>query len=123
MSDDVERARKLLESGQAGLAALTLQGILRASPKDAAALMLRGEVAAAQDDPEDAVRWLRKAANAEPSSAAVQHEVGALLLKLGRVDDALRRFEAAARLDPALASPTLQLAQEYLDRLDQPAAA
>src|ERR1044072_5417007 len=102
MSDDVERARKLLTSGQAGLAALTLQGILRTAPKDAEALLLRSEVAAAQGDPEDAARWLRKAANAEPTSAVLQHEVGAALLKLGRLDDALRRLDAAARLDSAM---------------------
>ncbi len=123
MSAELASARKCLENGQLDRAATLLDAILRSSPKDADALVLRAVVCATQAEPDDAVRWLRKALNAAPNRWDIQHDAGLAYLGMGRADEALRRFEVAASLNPNSAEIPVQIGRVYLDRLKQPAAA
>ena len=61
MTNELSRAREMLDAGQLDRSAVWLDTVIRRSPKDADALLLRGLVAVAKPDADDAVEWLRRA--------------------------------------------------------------
>jgi predicted O-linked N-acetylglucosamine transferase (SPINDLY family) len=123
MSSDLTRARELLDRGELGQSAALSEKVIRRSPKDADALLLRGLVSLAQSDSHSAAEWLRRAARAAPNRWDVQYDVAIAYLKLDRVDEALRRLEIAAGLNPSSLETQLQLGRAHLDRLKQPSSA
>jgi tetratricopeptide (TPR) repeat protein len=60
-----------------------------------------------------AAATLERAAAADPRAAHVQNALGVAYERLNRNQDALRAFQAAARLAPAWALPHLHLALQY----------
>jgi predicted O-linked N-acetylglucosamine transferase (SPINDLY family) len=123
MNSDLIRARDYLEQSQFESSASLLEKILRSSPKNADALLLRGLVSVAKSDPDDAIEWLRRASRAAPNRWDVQHDVGAAYLRLDRLEEAVRHFEIAVRLNPLSTESQLQLGRIYLDQRKQPSAA
>jgi predicted O-linked N-acetylglucosamine transferase (SPINDLY family) len=121
--NDLSRAREYLDSGETGRAAALLDQVIRSSPRDADALVLRALVAVAATDADDALRWLSKAAKAAPNRWDVQHDIGTAYLRLDRAGEAARRFEIAASLNPSSVATLLQLGRVHLDGLKQPSVA
>ena len=123
MTDALERIQDDLQAGRLDAAETALDAYLRTHPKDADGLVLRGLVLAVRGQADEAANALRKANNAAPNRWEVQHNAGLAYLQLQRTDDALRRFEAAIRLNPDAWSTAIQIGRIHLDRLQQPAAA
>ena len=123
MSIDLTRAREYLDRGQLVEAAALAEKVIRRSAKDADALLLRGLVSVAKPDVDDAAHWLRRAVRAAPNRWDVQYDVAIAYLRLDRIDEALRRLEVAANLNPSSLETQLQLGRVHLDRLKQPSAA
>jgi predicted O-linked N-acetylglucosamine transferase (SPINDLY family) len=123
MTNELSRAREYLERGQLERSAALLDNVIRRSPKDADALLLRGLVALEESDAAEADNWLRRAGKAAPNRWDVQYDVGEAYLRLERVEDAVRRFEIAAALNPSSIEPQLQLGRIRLDRMKQPSVA
>src|SRR5687768_17229313 len=123
MTNELSRAREMLEAGQLRQSAAFLENIIRRSPKDADALLLRGLVAIELSAAAEADSWLRRAMRAAPNRWDVQFDVGAAYLRLDREEDAVRRFEIAASLNPSSPEPHIQLGRIHLDRMKQPSMA
>ena len=69
--------------------------------RDAAALFARALLAQDAGDDAAATALLRKVIALTPDRAAPHTNLGILLRRAGRVDDAVREYETAIRLDPA----------------------
>jgi Flp pilus assembly protein TadD len=69
--------------------------------RDAAALFARALLAQDAGDDATATALLRKVITLTPDRAAPHTNLGILLRRAGRLDDAVREYETAIRLDPA----------------------
>src|SRR5207245_4055226 len=58
-----------------------------------------------------------------PDSASLHHQIGLLMIRLGRREEALRSLQTAERLDPRLGDPHYLLAGLYREMGDEPSAA
>lgn len=123
MTDALERIQDYLQAGRLDAAETALDAYLRTHPKDADGLVLRGLVLAVRGQADEAANALRKANNAAPNRWDIQHNAGLAYLHLNRTEDALKRFNAAIRLDPGAWTTTIELGHIQLDRLHRPAAA
>ena len=116
-------AREYLDRGEYGQSAALAEKVIRQSSKDADALLLRGQVSVAKAEAEEAIEWLRRATRAAPNRWDVQYDAAIAYLRLDRVEEALRRLEIAANLNPTSLETQLQLGRVHLDHLKQPSVA
>ncbi|MGI5350315.1 AAA family ATPase [Streptomyces sp. CA-250714] len=119
---DTDRARSVLR----GLEAAEPHGALL----PVVAQWLRGTIAAADGDPEAAVRSFTAGLAVAPDGgdplvhkAAMEHDLGAVLLDTGDTEGARRHLKAAERVFARLgAEPARQRCRALLDGLDTPSA-
>lgn len=83
--------------------------IVRGDPKNGEACALAGMLAARGDDDAAAVEHLGKAIKQLPRRWDLYHNVGVVLRRLGRLDEAALRFGKAVALNPRAAASHLQL--------------
>lgn len=74
------------------------RSVLRLEPDDETALRHLAAIAQKRNDRASALAWLTRAARAHPKSFAVRHELGGVLLSLGRPAQAVEHFKAALEL-------------------------
>lgn len=100
---------------------------LAAHPSDARALFDAGYVADAQNKPDDAAGFYRRAVEANPQSFEAHAELGMLLARQGKQEDARHELETATTLDPgdagSAAKARVWRALAEIDRPDDPATA
>jgi tetratricopeptide (TPR) repeat protein len=75
-----------------------------------------GGIAEREENFAEALKQFETAAELQPDDAALQHQCGRMLAKLGRKDEARARFAAALKLNPSFESAAKSLAE-----LDAPA--
>jgi Tfp pilus assembly protein PilF len=68
------------------------------------------------DRPEEALRYLGRAAAGIPEGARVHYNYGLMLQQAGRLDDAQRELSRAWELDPSNADLVYALLDHYLKR-------
>jgi tetratricopeptide (TPR) repeat protein len=104
-----------------------LDPYLGAHPADARALFDAGYVADAQDRPDDAAAFYRRAIAANPQSFESHISLGLLLARRNKLDEARSELVTATTLDPGAADPALRArawrALARIDRDSNPAAA
>ncbi|HUY69209.1 MAG TPA: tetratricopeptide repeat-containing glycosyltransferase family protein [Alphaproteobacteria bacterium] len=103
MSELLQKAIGLHQSGQQAAAEAAYRGVLAAKPNDADALALLGALVDATGDHEQAVALIEKAIALDPASPLFRLHLGNALMGVGRVHDAAAAFREAIRLQPALA--------------------
>ena len=106
----VAEGEKKLEAGDVDGALAAFQRAEALAPKDPRPRYLRG-AALVKKDPEGAIAAYREALGLDATLAAVHAELGALLLDLGRLDDALGELKTSLKLDPALAASWVNIAK------------
>lgn len=95
---------------------------LQRDPEDAKALLGLGLAKARQGRLEESIAHLRKATDAEPSSAMIQTYLGRALHQAGKPAEAQAAYQTAIRLDPLDPVPWIYLAQIQTES-GQPGAA
>jgi tetratricopeptide (TPR) repeat protein len=106
---ELMRATMLLDTDPAA-AARHASAILASDPAHEQAGLLFAAASRRLGDAASAVGALAKLAEAQPSSAVIQLELGRSYAAAGRADDASRAFGRAVELDPALADAWGELA-------------
>ncbi len=98
-----------------------LDAWLAAHPADPRALFDAGYVADAQNHPDDAAAFYRRAVAADPSSFLAHISLGLLLARQGKLQEARPQLVAATKLDPGDGGPALMArAWRALARIDSP---
>src|SRR5215471_9832971 len=95
-----------LQNHRAGRLAEAERGyreILRREPQHADSLHLLGVIALQNGDPTSALSLVQRAVALRPDAAVCRNNLGQVLDRLGRNDDAARCYEAAIELDPGYA--------------------
>jgi predicted Zn-dependent protease len=104
-----------------------LNPYLAAHPDDARALFDSGYVADAENRPDDAAAFYRRAIAADPKSFEAHVSLGLLLARQNKFAEARPELAAATTLDPRLADPSLKArawrALAGIDRSTDPAMA
>lgn len=94
------RAQDLCSSARFAEAEALLREVIREQPHEPVALRLLGFIAGQTDRPDEAIRWLERARDADPSSAAVWQGLGLVYRQMGRFEMALAAYERCVALDP-----------------------
>ncbi|MFZ1085455.1 MAG: tetratricopeptide repeat protein [Terracidiphilus sp.] len=127
LSREVVEAEAAIASSNWSAAQAKLTPWLAANPTDARALFDAAYVADAQNHLEDAAGLYRRALEANPSSFEAHIELGLLLARQGKLDDARPELAAATQLDPgpagAAAKARAWRALAQIDREGNPAQA
>ena len=110
---------KLLELGNLSEAEIALDRILAGDPRNPDALQLMGVVYRAQQRDSEAETVYRLSLEAEQKQPHVHHNLGNLLRKLGRADEAIAEQRAAIALKPNYAEAYLGLGLSLLDKGDR----
>jgi tetratricopeptide (TPR) repeat protein len=118
LAEGVDRHRR----GLLDEAAALYRRVLEASPEQAVALHLLGRIAEARGDPAEALALIDRAIAANGRVSAYHASRGAVLLSLGRAEDAAATLRQALSLDPNNAETTNVLGNAML-ALGHPAAA
>jgi tetratricopeptide (TPR) repeat protein len=108
VSDEVAEAEAAIVSSDWKKAEARLAPWLVAHPTDARALFDAGYVASAENRPEDAAGFYRRAVEANPKSFEAHLELGLLLARQGKLAEARPELAAAATLDPGAAGVDAQ---------------
>jgi tetratricopeptide (TPR) repeat protein len=103
------RAGDAWAKGKFDEAATLFRSVLKSDPSDETALRHLGAHALKKNDLPLAVRMLEQGVAAHPTSFPLQHELGAVLLRLNRPADAAPHFRAAAALSPSSADSLVNL--------------
>ncbi|HXM39897.1 MAG TPA: FG-GAP-like repeat-containing protein [Bryobacteraceae bacterium] len=90
------------------------RSVLRIRPAHFAALLGAGEACARLNDPAEAEKLLREAAEADPKSADAANQLGLVLAGQGRAAEAKERFQRAISLDREHAGAINNLGVLYL---------
>ncbi|HEY2028594.1 MAG TPA: tetratricopeptide repeat protein [Myxococcales bacterium] len=115
-------ARAKLKSGKPALAKLLAARAASADPKDPEPLLVKAEIARAENAPAEELAAAKAAAETDGNSLAAQLELGRALYERGQVDAAVASFQSAAKLDPNSYAAALALGQA-LDASGDPDAA
>jgi tetratricopeptide (TPR) repeat protein len=98
-----------------------LDAWLAGHPTDARALFDAGYVADAENRPDDAADFYRRAIAANPNSFDAHLSLGLLLARQGKQDEARSELQTATTLDPGDAGPALKArAWRALAQIDRP---
>jgi predicted Zn-dependent protease len=127
VSEEVAAAEAAIITSDWKAAEAKLDPWLATHPTDARALFDAGYVADAQNRLEDAAALYARAIEANPNSFEAHIELGLLLARQGKPDDARPELEAATRLDPGEAGAEAKArawrALAQIDRAGDPAEA
>jgi Flp pilus assembly protein TadD len=127
VSEEVAAAEAAIVKSDWKAAEAKLDAWLAAHPADARALFDAGYVADAQNRLEAAAGLYRRAVEANPQSFEAHAELGMLLARLGKLDEARTELAAATQLDPGEAGPGAKArawrALAEIDRRDDPSKA
>ncbi|MFL6256812.1 MAG: tetratricopeptide repeat protein [Pyrinomonadaceae bacterium] len=108
-------AAAAIERGDEAAAKSLSERALAADPDNVTALTYLGALADHAGDLREAERRFAAAAIAAPTSAQARNNHGAILLRLGRVEQAAAQFEVSLRLDRNQPSPLVNLARIRFD--------
>ena len=108
-------AMTLHRAGRLREAAARYRGILARHRDDADSLHLLGLITAEQDDPQAGIALIRRAMALKPGFAPHHNSLGLAYRRLGRLENAVREYEAAAALRPGSAEIHSNLATTLLD--------
>ncbi|HTI87947.1 MAG TPA: tetratricopeptide repeat protein [Alphaproteobacteria bacterium] len=100
-SPPIEKAIALANEGHLDQAETLAQQRLASHPGDPDALTLLGGLARARGDRVAAVRLYSEALRHRSDHTKAEANLGATLLELGRIDDAVKHLDAAVKRDPA----------------------
>jgi tetratricopeptide (TPR) repeat protein len=100
LDDLIQRGLQNHRSGRLDEAKSIYDQLLNISPRHPDGLHLRGLIALQEGNPDIAVEYIRKAAQAQPKNWAFKGNLAAALMELGNLDEALSVFRRAARLKP-----------------------
>ena len=121
LSAEVAAAEASIVSSDWKAAEAKLSPWLAAHPADARALFDAGYVADQQNRLEDAAKLYRRAVEANPRSFEAHVELGLLLARLAKLDEARRELAAAVQLDPGEAGAAAKSqAWRALAKIDHP---
>jgi tetratricopeptide (TPR) repeat protein len=107
----VDEAISVLEKGDEANARNLFQQAIKIDPNNELAHTYLGVLADRAGDLLEAERRFAAAAIAAPTSAAARNNHGAILLKLGRTEQAAKQFEVSLKLNPNQSSALINLAQ------------
>ncbi|HYP26262.1 MAG TPA: tetratricopeptide repeat protein [Blastocatellia bacterium] len=107
----VAEGASALERNDMGAARASFERALNIKPDDVLAHTYLGILADRGGDLAEAERHFASAVRSAPASPASRNNYGAVLLKLGRVEQAAAEFEASLRLDGRQPSALINLAQ------------
>ncbi len=111
----------LANEGKAQEALLITNEVLKADPKDSAALALRSTLSIQAGDPQQistAVKDLQSLVSKQPQDGNLRTELGRALMAQGRIDEARVQFEEASRIQPSVPAPKVLLAEVYSKKGD-----
>jgi Tfp pilus assembly protein PilF len=107
----VDEAVTVLEKGDERGAKNLFERASEIDPNNELAHTYLGVLADRAGDLTEAERQFAAAAIAAPTSPAARNNHGAILLRLGRAEQAAKQFELSLKLDPKQAGPLINLAQ------------
>jgi hypothetical protein len=119
-SDLLSQAIEHLKSGRIGEAEERLAAMLAASPGDATANHLMGNIRYRQNRMADALVFVKRAASSPSATAEMHCSLGALLYTNGQWSEAIDAYERALAVKPGL--PDAVNALSHIYRADQDAA-
>jgi tetratricopeptide (TPR) repeat protein len=116
LSDQADRrlVRAHADAGDTKQSESIADKILERSPKDPDMLLAKGELLARAGKDDEAVRQVRAAAEAAPSSATAQFVLGKMLASRGDVEAAKQAYNEVLRLNPRAGAAHVALARLYL---------
>jgi tetratricopeptide (TPR) repeat protein len=127
VSEEVAAAEAAIAQSDWKTAETKLAAWLAAHPTDARALFDAGYVADEQNRIDDAAALYRRAVTANPQSFEAHVELGMLLARLNKPDEAREELAAATELDPGVAGAAAKAktwrALAQIDRQDDPVEA
>lgn len=100
LSQALQAALKHLQAGSLPQAEAICRQILKADPRNAAALQFLGAVALARNDYEAATAWIEKSLAVNPQQPQALNNLGTAYQKLGRVEEAIGAYRRALALNP-----------------------
>ncbi len=121
--EKIERALQLFRDGDTGGAERLLRRIVNKAPTHVGALYLLGVLLHRSARPQDAIRYLARAAKAQANNPEIHNTLGAALLAAGRVEDAIDSLTRAIILTPSLLNARINRANllASLERFDEAA--
>ncbi|MGD0546430.1 MAG: tetratricopeptide repeat protein [Terracidiphilus sp.] len=127
LSPEVAAAEAAIAQSNWKAAEVKLNPWLAAHPSDARALFDAGYVADAEDRLDEAAGLYRRAVDANPKSFEAHIELGLLLARQAKLDEARPELEAATQLDPGVAEAEAKArawrALAQIDRASDPGVA
>jgi tetratricopeptide (TPR) repeat protein len=114
---DFEAALVLLKSGDLAASASAAHALWAQSPQARVAALL-ALIAERQGRRDEAAQWLTRAAELDPRSAGIRHQLGTTLAAGGNIDDALAAWRTALALAPDRGATWLALGQALLAKRD-----
>lgn len=112
----------LLETHKIAEAKIACQAVLKRAPNLVFANHAMGLVAIQQEDFNTAERVLRKAVTADPNNAGYITNLGTAVLKLNRIDEAIKLFEQAIAIDTESKDARVGLANALHEKNDPEAS-
>ncbi len=112
---EISYAKELLQRGKIDDAIARLQGILNQDPEDQEALYILAVCHRYNDDSQTALTTLDKLLDRSPDYARAYQERGHIYRKQAQRDDALKDYERAVELNPALLVSWQNLTKLHLD--------
>jgi tetratricopeptide (TPR) repeat protein len=112
-------ARALLSQQKYSDALKTAQENVRQDPQSAEGYHLEGLAYKGLQQLQHAAAALERAERMAPADYEIRHDLGLIFMQLGRADDAVHEFEAAARINSEEPDPHHQLAQLYEKKGDK----
>src|SRR6185437_13650629 len=94
------RALELDTAGKTEEADQLYRAILKIDPTNFAALNRRAVLSAQRGDLVEALRLIQAAARANPNVGEIASDMGGILARMGRIDEALESYDRAAALQP-----------------------
>ena len=110
MSNLLQQAVALHQSGDLAGAEKLYRAVLKAEPNQPDASALLGLVRGAQGDHEEAIALVEKAVARDPASALFKFHLGSVLMNARRLPEAIATFREALKLQPGFAQGWYNLA-------------
>jgi len=109
---------QLYEQGKVADAASMFDGLITFDASNYLGYAGRGAIALYQEKLDDAVAYLSKAAELNPTDSSVHANLGETYLRLAKFDDATAAFAKALELDPEETDPGANRARAILDGME-----
>jgi protein O-GlcNAc transferase len=120
LDEKFEQARSLHQQGQLAEATAICQEILELQSDHFESLILLAEIAAREEDPEQAIHLYARVIDLRPEYAPAYYKRGNFLKDRGQIEAALASYDRAIELDPGYANAFCNrgVVLERLNRLD-----